>query len=346
MLLDSRATWCLFLVVLMGCGANSSSQGQTGGTHDAAGGNDGTAGSNGDGEGGEVDSTAPDAASEAGAGNEAGADGASGGPADGATGHEAGVVACPMPTGTAVTLTKAGGGYTVSNGLITLSIAGNGQVTQVAEGGKNLMAAGETMYVSESGGTTYYSINASSNTVVQQTAELVELSFIDTSGAPHDMDWDLHYVVRQGVSGFYYFLITQVGTATHPDPATLSELRTVQRFRRDRGLRTATSGERHGLLPHARAQLHRGHHGPERDVPPDDGAPTPSRPSRRCPGSWVRTTMEGPVYTKYDWASYRTEDTLHGLYGNGYGVWILSPSWEFYTGAALKQELMVQDGTT
>jgi rhamnogalacturonan endolyase len=252
------------------------------------------------------------------------------------------VGACPTPTGTAVTYTQSGGNSVVSNGLVTVTIAANGQMTQVAAGTTNLMGAGESMYVSESGGSTYYALNASSHTVVQQTADTVELSFVDTSGGSHDMDWDLHYVVRRGVSGFYYFLITSTGTATHPNPATLSELRTVQRFN-EGTLSNGYVGERHGQLP-TEAQLAAATT-VQNATYLLTTAPTTLTTVSSLPGVTGQDYVEGPVFTKYDWATYRTEDLLHGLYGHGFGVWLLSPSWEFYTGAALKQELMVQDGT-
>jgi rhamnogalacturonan endolyase len=262
----------------------------------------------------------------------------------GSIGTESGIPvtpSCPTPTGTAVTMTHTGANYTLSNGLVTVTIGGNGQMTQLTKSGTNMMGAGETMYVSESGGTNYYSINASSSSVVQQTPEIVELSFIDTSGAPHDMDWDLHYVMRQGVSGFYYFLITQVGTATHPDPATLSELRTVQRFD-ETVLTNGYVGERYGLLPQE-AQLQGTQIQNAAFVM--TVAPTILDTVSSLPGVTGQNYNEGTVFTKYDWATYRTEDQIHGLYGSGYGVWMMSPSWEFYTGGPLKQELMVQDGT-
>jgi rhamnogalacturonan endolyase len=249
---------------------------------------------------------------------------------------------CPMATGAAVTLTSNANGVVLANGLVTVTIGNSGQMTQLATGGKNLMAAGESMYVSESGGTSYYALNASSHTVVQQTADLVEVSFLDTAGAPHDMDWELHYVVRKGVSGFYYFLITRVGTATHPNPATLSELRTVQRFD-ETVLSNGYSGERHGLLPTG-AQLAAATT-VQNATYLLTTAPLSLPTVSSLPGVVGQDYDEGPVFTKYDWGSYRSEDTIHGLYGGGYGVWLLSPSWEFYTGAALKQELMVQDGT-
>jgi len=229
----------------------------------------------------------------------------------------------------------------VSNGLVTITIGANGNLTEVNKSGKDLMAAGESMYVSESGGANYHAINATAHTIVQQTPEIVEIAFTDTSGAPLDRDWDLHYVVRQGVSGFYYFLITQVGTPTHPNPATLSELRTVQRYD-ETILSNGYAGERYGLLPQEAQLMGTAVQNAAylMTIPPTILPTTPS-----LPGVVGQSFGEGPVFTKYDWASYRTEDQIHGLYGNGYGAWLLSPSWEFYTGGPLKQELMVQDGT-
>jgi rhamnogalacturonan endolyase len=248
---------------------------------------------------------------------------------------------CPTPTGTAVTLTRNADDVVISNGLVTVTIGNDGQMTQLTKGSQKLMAAGQTMYVSESGGASYYSIKASSHTVVQQTADTVEVSFLDTSGGNHDMDWDLHYVVREGASGFYYFLITQVGTATHPNPATLRELRTVQRFD-ETVLTSGYVGERYGLLPQEAQLLGTSIQNAAYVM---TVAPTILDTVSSLPGVTGQNYDEGTVFTKYDWATYRTEDQLHGLYGNGFGVWMLSPSWEFYTGGPLKQELMVQDGT-
>jgi rhamnogalacturonan endolyase len=249
--------------------------------------------------------------------------------------------ACPTPTGAPVTLTPSGGGFVVANGLVSIAVSNGGQLTQITKSGKNLMGSGDSLYVSESGGSAYYAIAASSHAIVQQTQDIVEVSFVDTAGGNHDMDWDLHYVVRRGVSGFYYFLVAQVGTATHPNPATLSELRTVQRFD-PTILANGYTGERHGALPtqaqnatfSASTQI-------QDTTYPLTVAPTMLPGTSSLPGVVGQHYDEGPVFSKYDWASYRLEDIVHGLYGNGFGAWLISPSWEFYTGGPVKQELMV-----
>jgi rhamnogalacturonan endolyase len=248
---------------------------------------------------------------------------------------------CPNPSGPAVTMTTTGTTRTITNGLVSLTIAGSGQLTQLASAAKNLMGAGDSLYVSESGGANYHALGASASTVVQQSSDLVEVAYTDTSGAPLDMDWELHYVVRRGVSGFYYFLVAKVGTTTHPNPATLSELRTVHRLDASI-LSNGYNGERHGALP---TQAQNATFSTATQIQ-DTTWPLTVAPLRLAgapsqAGLTGQFFDEGPVYSKYDWATYRTEDRLHGLYGHGYGVFLISPSWEFYTGGPLKQELMV-----
>jgi rhamnogalacturonan endolyase len=248
---------------------------------------------------------------------------------------------CPMPTGDPVTLTQSGNNSILGNGLVSITIGSNGQLTQLSAKGKNLMHSGDSLYVSESGGSTYYSISASSHSVVQQSDDTLELSFIDTSGGNHDMDWDLHYLVRRGVSGFYYFLIARTGTSGHPNPATLSELRTVQRFDPS-VLDHGYNGERHGALPNAAQNATFSSNTQIEDATyPLTVAPTMLAGAPSQAGVTGQRWDEGPVFSKYDWGSYRLDDAMHGLYGNGYGVWLLSPSFEFYTGGPVKQELMV-----
>jgi hypothetical protein len=47
---------------------------------------------------------------------------------------DSGATVCPTPPGTNVTLNRTGSGFVISNGLVTVSIANNGQVTQAAKG--------------------------------------------------------------------------------------------------------------------------------------------------------------------------------------------------------------------
>ena len=56
---------------------------------------------------------------------------------------------------------------------------------------------------------------------------------------------------------------------------------------------------------------------------------------------------DGTVYTKYDASTYAyLEDRLHGVYGSGFGAWMISPSHEYVNGGPMKQELTVHIDAT
>lgn len=44
-------------------------------------------------------------------------------------------------------------------------------------------------------------------------------------------------------------------------------------------------------------------------------------------------------YTKYDWSVYMKDHVLHGLYGNGYGIWAVLPNKETFSGGPVRQDL-------
>ncbi len=249
---------------------------------------------------------------------------------------------CPVPEGTAVSLEQDGGAFTLSNGLVTMTIGAvgqasdagqstGGQVTALSVNGTELMAPGQTLYVSDVESSGQRTIMPTAQTVVSVTAQRVELSFVDTGGA---MNWDLHYVMEAGTPGFYYFLIAD--TIGKP-PLLLPELRSVQSFD-PTILVSGYNGERHGLLPSAsmQASLTASSEFTDDTWELPDAAILAGTPG-----------PEGPVYTPYDWASYMDEDWSlqgHGLYGNGFGAWLLTASPEYYSGGPMKQELMVQSG--
>jgi rhamnogalacturonan endolyase len=239
---------------------------------------------------------------------------------------------CAVPSGPAVTLQQAGTTFTLSNGLLTMTIAGNGQVTALSKNGTALMASGQTMYLSDSeSAAPGREINATTQTVVSQSPQQVELSFVDTSGA---MNWDLHYVMQAGLSGFYYYLIAD--TLGKP-PLLMPELRTVHSFDATI-LSNGFNAERRGQLPTPSMQAtFLGSNQVQDDAwELPDAATLPGVPG-----------PEGPVYTPYDWATYVAEDWTsgHGLYGGGFGVWLLTGSPEYVTGGPMKQEFMVQAGS-
>ena len=121
---------------------------------------------------------------------------------------------------------------------------------------------------------------------------------------------DLHYVVRSGVSGLYsYFVATGIGN--------VGEFRTIYRLNGNI-FNNGYNAERSGAFPQI-SQI---------------------KQSQVLQNETFKLT-NGTVYTKYDWATYVAEDQVHGVYGNGYGVWMLPASHEYIEGGPMKQELMV-----
>lgn len=139
--------------------------------------------------------------------------------------------------------------------------------------------------------------------VVTNTATMADIVYVSTQG-------ELHYVVRAGASGIYsYFVATNLGK--------IDEFRLV--YRVDGNIfRNGYNAERSGPFP---------------TISEIKQAKVIQNETFQLPN--------GTIYTKYDWASYRIQDTVHGVYGNGYGVWLIPASHEYYNGGPMKQELMV-----
>ncbi|MEN3611693.1 polysaccharide lyase family protein [Plantactinospora sp. ZYX-F-223] len=51
-------------------------------------------------------------------------------------------------------------------------------------------------------------------------------------------------------------------------------------------------------------------------------------------------------YTKYDWATYLKDHVVHGLYGNGYGIWAVQPNREAFCGGPVRQDLTLHQTTS
>jgi rhamnogalacturonan endolyase len=51
-------------------------------------------------------------------------------------------------------------------------------------------------------------------------------------------------------------------------------------------------------------------------------------------------------YTKYDWATYVKDHVVHGLYGNGYGIWVVQPNREAFSGGPVRQDLNLHQTTS
>jgi len=55
---------------------------------------------------------------------------------------------------------------------------------------------------------------------------------------------------------------------------------------------------------------------------------------------------DGTIYTKYDNSAFLADDLVHGMAGNGVGIWMIMPGREYVNGGPLRQELTVHMDNT
>jgi rhamnogalacturonan endolyase len=139
--------------------------------------------------------------------------------------------------------------------------------------------------------------------VVTNTSSLADIAYISNQG-------ELHYVIQNNVSGLYsYFVASNIGS--------VAEFRTV--YQVDGTIfRNGSNAERSGPFPTLSEIQH---------------STVLQNETFQLP--------DGTVYSKYDGATYVAEDHVHGVYGGGYGVWLISASHEYNNGGPMKQELTV-----
>lgn len=205
----------------------------------------------------------------------------------------------------------------MSNGLLTVSFNKNGNVSAITTAdGTAVMTTSQSGYFSfdyrssTSGSTTYVEPAASTVEKVKETADMVEIRYTNSS---YLLGWSIGYIMRRGVSGIYAYAVV-TGNESYNE---LHEARFVYRMNPDIFNYSWTSDDKQGTIP----------------------APVYMR-------GWVEELqdatwklLDGSTYTKYDWANFVKDDQLHGLMGDSYGVWLISPSAEWVNGGVTKQDL-------
>jgi rhamnogalacturonan endolyase len=210
------------------------------------------------------------------------------------------------PTVGGVTLQTSGMTATISNQYYTVKFNSKGTGYSLVMNGKELIGSAPGFYSSINGGTGF---SPTSLQVVTNTSSMADIAYSSSWG-------DLHYVVRGGISGMYsYFVASNIGT--------VGEFRTLYQFNESifangyNGVRTITFPTESQLAASTQVQ------------------------------DATYKLPDGTIYTKYDMSNYTfTQDTIHGVYGNGYGAWVISPSHEYNNGGPMKQDLTVHVGTT
>lgn len=214
-----------------------------------------------------------------------------------------------------VYIAKDGESYTMGNGLVELTIGSNGRIN-------NLHLNGKTNVIGSSG--VYFDYTAASNTglnptesrVVKQTADYAEVVYSNTKA---DLRIDQGFIMRKGVSGVYVYVVVH-GTDKSAN-VNLREARVCTRL---------NSSFTNGYVD----DTMRG------KIPTNREMEEAEKEENTIQDATYRMA-DGSIYTKYNWAQYVVNDSLHGLMNISMGVWNIPCSHEWLNGGPMRQELTV-----
>lgn len=207
----------------------------------------------------------------------------------------------------------------LSNGTVTATIGSNGRVTGLAWNGWNALTSNGI----------YFDYTAKTNTqpsyskaqIIKNSKDMVEVRYIDDSS---DLQFQLGYIMRKGVNGIYMYVMA-TGTPASSSVG-LREARVCTRLN-DYFTYGYVNDRMQGTLPTAATMKQVDKSGKIQDA------------TFRLP--------DGRIYTKYNWANFIDEDSVHGVMSPvyKYGVWNIACSHEWLNGGPTRQELTVHADT-
>lgn len=220
-----------------------------------------------------------------------------------------------------VTLTVSGMDVTMDNGLLRVTFKDDGSAVAIIKNGFNLLSniSGAQRDPSKyrSAYLDFYSKGVKDFipvrlAIIRNDKNIAHIAWVDDKKSLLRLEY--HLIMRKGVSGFYSYVVAE---NTSQQTVPVSELRNVYRFN-PQLMGNIFNGERHGK-PYLYAQLEK--------------MPKVQDETWQLPN--------GEVYTKYDFAGYQRGSAFWGVYGNNTGAWLIPGSGEYFSGDALKQDLMV-----
>ena len=214
-----------------------------------------------------------------------------------------------------VSVTKNGGSYKMDNGIVSVTIGSDGRIN-------NMTITGRPNVIGSSG--VYFDYTASSNSglnptesrIVKQTADYAEVVYSNTTG---DLRFDQGFIMRKGISGVYIYVVAH-GTESSQE-VNLREARVCTRL---------NSSFVNGYVDDVMCGK----------IPTNAEMSVAEREENTIQDATYRMA-DGSIYTKYNWAQYVVNDSLHGLMNYTTGVWNIPCSHEWLNGGPMRQELTV-----
>lgn len=207
----------------------------------------------------------------------------------------------------------------MSNGILSINTNSSGRVTSLNYNGKDLIDAshGGRFYFSYNDADVYSELSPTSLRIEKQSDNYAEIVYARTSG---NLLVEQSYIMQKGVSGIHSYVILK-GTSSK---IKLREMRVVYRVSPLLFNYGYVTDKMQGIMPSVAVMKQ-----VDANSIMDATYPLP----------------DGSIYTKYNWANYIVEDSVHGIMSDNEGIWAISASNEFMNGGPMKQELTVHTTT-
>ncbi len=205
---------------------------------------------------------------------------------------------------------------TMNNGKIVVTIGSNGRVSSYKFNQSKEMLSSSGIYFDYTTAQGNKSLSPTKLTVIKNTPEMCEVLYSATSG---NTIFEQGYIMRKNVAGLYTYVIA-TGTATSASEP-IKEARVCTRLAKTM-LEGYVDWRMNGTIP---SNIEMATAEKEENTVQDA----------------TYYLADGSIYTKYDWANYINQDTLHGLSDKYYGIWNIPVSYEWINGGPERQELTV-----
>jgi len=230
-------------------------------------------------------------------------------------------------TSSPVTVTENGDQIVMQNGFVSLTFAkGAGEVTSI-----KYRVNGRELELGDGKAAMYFDANLGDGArpdyfhplsqpdahlgIVPSGPDSGEVAAVSEPTPHFPFHTEVHWILPRDTPGFYVYVIYRHGPGMAA--VSLSQSRTV--IKGVPGTRIFT----HHIV--------------------DDTRKGPF-PTGKIAGPVQDATVryaDGTIYTKYDNSAFVADDLVHGMAGNGVGLWMILPGREYIDGGPLRQELTV-----
>ncbi|XP_033222742.1 rhamnogalacturonate lyase-like [Belonocnema kinseyi] len=202
----------------------------------------------------------------------------------------------------------------MNNGIIKIFFDKDATVSALYKNGKNLVANvgdDKTFYIDWNNSKTYHFF-PSTLTIIRKSVDHAHIMYVQDDSQFAKIEY--HIIMEKGLSGIYSYIRVQNNKRY---PISFGLMRIVYRFD-PKLMYQITNGVQEGMPP------------PEFEL---------RKKNEVQDTTWK--LKDGNIYSKYDYAGYIRNTYYQGVFGHGYGVWLISASREYHSGGPLKQDLLV-----